>query len=113
MHHKQELQELRQNLLSNLWHIINNEPLKYIKFREFLVSLLISRGIKITAMDGFFLSSYAQQLKRQYAEVLSTIRSEAMDGDLIMLEKYVRNNINGKISKTLGNFLDEYNKKLS
>lgn len=113
MHHKQELQELRQNLLNNLWHIINNEPLEYIKFREFLVSLLISRGIKITAMDGFFLSSYAQRLKRQYAEVLSTIRSEAIDGDLIMLEKYVRTNINGSISKSLKEFLDEYSKKLS
>ena len=113
MHHKRELQEVRQNLLNNLWHIVNSEPLEYIKFKEFLISLLISRGYKITTLDGFFLETYAQELKKEYAEVLSTIRSEVQDGDLIMLQKYVRNNINGKISKTLENFLDEYNKKLS
>ena len=113
MHHKRELQELRKNLLNNLWHIINNEPLEYIKFKEFLISLLIARGYKIKVMNGLFLETYAQDLKKQYAEVLSTIRSEVVDGDLIMLEKYVRTNINGTISNTLRNFLNEYNKKLS
>jgi hypothetical protein len=82
--------------------------LEYIKFREFLVSTLISRGLKITVMDGYFLSYYAQELKEVYAEVLSTINSEAASGDLIGLEKYVRDNINGRISNTLKNFLHEY-----
>lgn len=113
MHHKQELQVLRQNLLNNLWQIINNEPVELIKFREFLVYLLVSNGYKITTIDGFFISSFAQELKEIYAEVLSTIKSEVVNGDLIGLEKYVRNNINGTITNTLTRFLSEYRKNYS
>jgi len=87
--------------------------LEYIKFKEFLISLLIVRGYNIKTMSGYFLETYAQELKKQYAEVLSTIKSEVMNGDLIMLEKYVRNNINGSISKILSGFLNEYNKNYS
>jgi hypothetical protein len=64
-------------------------------------------------MDGYFLTTYAQELKDVYAEVLSTIRSEAPSGDLIGLEKYVRKNINGRINTTLRRFLSEYSKNYS
>jgi len=105
-----ELQPLRRNLQSNLWRIINREPIKTIPFMEYLIDILINRHREITITSTKFLKKYSDMLTDEYAIILDHIQSNAIHGDIIQLEKYVKEGINGNITKILDEFVENYEK---
>lgn len=77
------------------------------------MAMLIRHGKKIVPTSVSFLEYYATKLRREYANILSTIRSEAAQGDLIELEKYVKHNVNGTFTTIITHFEQEYGKNIS
>ena len=77
------------------------------------MAMLIRHGKKIVPTSVNFLEYYATKLRKEYANILSTIRSEAANGDLIELKKYVKHNVNGTFASIIRNFEEEYGKNIS
>lgn len=77
---------------------------------EYLIDILINRNREITITSTKFLKRYRDKLTNEYANILDYIQSNAMYGDIIRLEKYVKEGINGNITKILDEFVEEYEK---
>lgn len=77
---------------------------------EYLIDVLIDRHKKITITNTRFLKRYRDMLLDEYAMILDYIQSNAKDGDILHLEQYIRNGINGNITQILDNFVDDYEK---
>ena len=105
-----ELHPVRRNLQNNLWRIINREPIKTIPFMEYLVDILINRHREITITSTKFLKGYSDRLTNEYAIILDHIQSNAIHGNIIQLEKYIKEGINGNITKILDEFVENYEK---
>lgn len=108
MHLKRELAEVRQNLRQNLWHLINSEPLDYFKFGEYLVRVLIEPGREIIAQPIDKIILYANKLNSLYGEILDHLHQNVHDGDIIALEQYVKDEVNGSFTTIIKNFIYEY-----
>jgi len=80
-------------------------------FMEYLIQILMSSGRKIVETDVVLLYKYARSIEKEYAIILETIRSEALDGKLIELEKYVKKKVNGTFSRIIEHFLRDYDKQ--
>ena len=80
---------------------------------EYLIDILINRNREITITSTKFLKGYRDRLNDEYANILDHIQSNAMHGDIIRLQKYIREGINGNITKILDEFVERYeeNKK--
>ena len=110
MCHSTELAPLRQSLRNNLWRIINKEPIQILPFMEYLIDVLINRYRKITVTSTKFLKIYRDKLKNEYANALDYIQSNIVHGDIIQLEQYIKNRINGNITEILDEFIENYEK---
>jgi len=77
---------------------------------EYLIDVLINRNKKITITSVKFLKTYRDILKNEYAEVLDYIQSKIVDGDIIHLESFIKDRINGNITETLDIFVNNYEK---
>ena len=108
MHLNKELAEVRLNLKQNLWHLINNEPLDYFKFGEYLVRVLIKPGREIVAQPLYKIMLYADELNSVYGEMLDYLHQNVQDGDIIALEQYVKDKVNGSFTKIIKDFIYEY-----
>jgi len=51
---------------------------------------------------------YADELNREYADLIDYIHQNIADGDVIALEKYVKNKVNGSFADIIKKFLDDY-----
>ena len=102
------LVEVRQNLKSNLWHLINGEPLDYFKFGEYLVRVLIIPGRKIIPQPLNKIMFYADELNKEYAEILDYLHQNVKNGDIIALEQYVKDKVNGSFTDIIKDFVYEY-----
>ena len=77
---------------------------------EYLIDILINRNRKITITSTKFLKRYRDKLNDEYANILDHIQSNAIHGDIIQLEKYIREGVNGNITKILDEFVERYEK---
>jgi len=77
---------------------------------EYLIDFLIKEGRNIKPIRLSLLKRYGDKLKKEYSQVLDTISIEAPEGNILKLEKYIRNKINGFFYSTLENFVEEYEK---
>ena len=75
---------------------------------EYLIDILINRNREITITSTKLLKQYRDRLANEYANILDHIQSNAMYGDIIQLEKYVKEGINGNITKILDEFVERY-----
>lgn len=107
---KSELEPLRQNLRNNLWRVIEREPIKIFPFMEYLVDILVNRYKKITVTSTKIFKAYRDKLKDIYAQILDYIEGKASSGDIISLEQYIKNKINGNITNILDEFVENYEK---
>ena len=114
MCHSKELEPLRQSLRNNLWKMVNRKSIQGFPFMEYLMDILINRHKKITITSTNFLKMYRDMLKDEYAMVLDYVQSNIMNGDLIQLDRFIRNRINGNITEILDDFIEKYeeNKKI-
>ena len=103
-----ELEPLRQNLRNNLWRMVNGKSIQVFPFMEYLIDILINRHKKITITSTKFLKIYRDMLKSEYASVLDYIQSNIINGDIIYLEWFIRNKINGNITQILDIFIERY-----
>lgn len=51
---------------------------------------------------------YADRLNREYADIIDHIHQNIADGDIIGLEKHIRDKVNGSFTNIIGDFLNEY-----
>jgi hypothetical protein len=77
---------------------------------EYLIDILINRHKEITITSTKFLKQYRDELINEYANILDYIQSNAIYGDIIQLDRYVRKGINGNITKILDEFVENYEK---
>lgn len=108
---QKELQRIKNNLIDNLWHIINKEPLDYFKFGEFLESILINSGREIMTHDLLFLTENVLKLNEEYAKLIDHIDHKIMLGEILKTEKEIKTAVNGKFTNIITNFLNQYDKK--
>jgi len=110
-----ELEPLRKNLRNNLWRMINRESINTLPFMEYLIDILIKRHQKITITSTNFLKKYRDLLIQEYANVLDYLQSNIANGNIIDLEQYIKNRINGNITSILDDFVKNYeeNKKIN
>lgn len=101
---------MRAKLRNNLWQIINKEPITYINWRKLLIDALIDNEREIVPLSQYFLTGYVVDLEKEYAQLLDYIDQEAINGDILELEKYVSQHVNGTFTRTLRNFVIDYDK---
>lgn len=77
---------------------------------EYLIDILINRHKEITITSTKFLKKYSDRLTNEYANILDHIQSNAIYGDIIRLEKYIKEGINGNITEILDEFVENYEK---
>jgi len=51
---------------------------------------------------------YADELNSEYADIIDYIHQNIANGDIIALEKYIRDKVNGSFTNIIGDFLNEY-----
>jgi len=51
---------------------------------------------------------YADNLNREYAEIIDHLHQNVADGDIIALEQYVKDKVNGSFTKIIKDFVNEY-----
>ena len=103
----QNLAQLRANLRNNLWNLVNEKPLVSFQFMEYLVGILIPRAV-ISTVPIKLLKKYSEKLKDQYSQVLDYLEINILNGDIIELEHYIKQNINGNITTLLEAFVNEF-----
>ena len=105
-----ELEQIKQNLKHNLNNLLNKEPLNYFKFREFLEAVLIRSQRKIVAHDYSMVGNCAWKMERAYAVILDRIVQETNIGNLIGLNSYIHQAVNGVFTSIIQEFLKDYDK---
>lgn len=75
---------------------------------EFLLDVLIKREKEISVTSLSLLKRHRDKLKKEYAEILDYIHSNVQYGEILKLEEYIKENINGSFSKIIDDFVDEY-----
>jgi hypothetical protein len=75
---------------------------------EYLIDVLINRYKKLTITSTKFLKTYRDKLRVEYARALDYIQTNVINGDIIQLEKYIRDRINGNITAILDEFVENY-----
>jgi len=75
---------------------------------EFLLTVLMERGVPIRTIDLSLLKDYKNRLKAEYDEIFDHISSKALDGDIIELQKYIKNKVNGSFSRIINGFVYDY-----
>lgn len=108
MCHKHELAPIRANLLNNFWRIIDKEPIETISFTDFLIDILVKRYECIRKTDVWLLYKFSRKLNKEYADLLDYIDSQAKEGEIIKLEKYVKKKVNGSFSNIIDKFVNAY-----
>jgi len=51
---------------------------------------------------------YSNRLYREYGEILDHLQQNVADGDIIALEQYVKDKVNGSFTKLIKDFINEY-----
>jgi len=94
--------------------MIDRKSIQGFPFMEYLIDILVNRHKKITITSTKFLKTYRDMLKDEYAMVLDYVQSNVINGDLIQLNRFIRNRINGNITEILDDFIEKYeeNKKI-
>jgi len=54
------------------------------------------------------LVKYADKLYLEYGQILDYLQQNVADGDIIALEQYVKDKVNGSFTNLIKDFLDEY-----
>lgn len=75
---------------------------------EYLVGILIKRSKVISSVSLKLLKKHSQKLQEQYAQVLAYLEMNVSNGDIIGLEHYIKENINGNITTLLEAFVNEF-----
>lgn len=88
--------------------MVDRKSIQGFPFMEYLIDTLVNRHKKITITSTNFLKMYSDRLKDEYAGVLDYIQSNIMNGDLIQLDRFIRNKINGNITEILDEFIEKY-----
>lgn len=111
MHHNSVLQEVKQNLVRNLWHIINREPIEYFKFSVFLEKILLMSNKTIIAHNIKFLAKYVMKLTYEYAKLMDYVHQNALIGNIIEDVSFIKKSVNGNFTNIIKNFLEDYDKE--
>ena len=77
---------------------------------EYLIDVLVNRYKKITVTSTKFLKHYRDLLKDEYAQILDFVQSKIIDGDILKMEQFIKQGINGNINKILDEFVENYEK---
>ena len=75
---------------------------------EFLLTVLMERGVPIKAISLSLLKDYKNRLKVEYDEIFDHISSKALDGNIRELEKYIKTKVNGSFSSIINGFVHDY-----
>jgi len=75
---------------------------------EYLEVILVSSLRKMYAHPFGLLVKYTNELNREYGDILDYIHQNALDGDIIGLEKYIRDKVNGSFTSIIERFFVEY-----
>lgn len=51
---------------------------------------------------------YTDELNSEYGEILDYLHQNVQDGDIIALEQYVKDKVNGSFTKIIKDFVHEY-----
>jgi len=54
------------------------------------------------------LVKYSNELNREYGDILDHLHQNVLNGDIIALEKYVRDKVNGSFTSIIKRFFVEY-----
>jgi len=52
--------------------------------------------------------NYADELNKEYADILDYLHQNIAEGDIIALEKYIKTKVNGSFTKIIEDFVREY-----
>ena len=105
------IKEIRQNLITNLWRVVNNNPVDIFKFGEFLTDKFIQSGKQVKFIDITLVYEYSKSLELEYATLLDYITSNIAEGDIIEIEKYVKHKVNGSFTTLIQSFIYNHDKK--
>ncbi len=75
---------------------------------EYLEVVLIRSFRKIYVHPFSLLVKYSNELNREYGDILDYIHQNVLNGDIIALEKYVKNKVNGSFTQIIERYLDDY-----
>lgn len=80
---------------------------------EYLEVVLVSSFRKIYAHPFSLLVKYSNELNREYGDILDYIHQNALDGDIIALEQYVKDKVNGSFTSIIERFFKEYDENIN
>ncbi len=75
---------------------------------EYLEVVLVNSFRKIYVHPFSLLVKYSNELNREYGDILDYIHQNVLNGDIIALEKYVRDKVNGSFTSIIERFFKEY-----
>ena len=77
---------------------------------EYLIDILVNRYKTITVTSTKFLKHYRDELRKEYAQILDYVQSNVINGDILEMEHYIKQGINGNITDILDEFVENYEK---
>lgn len=72
---------------------------------------MIQTGREIFPHDFEMVNRNAFELERKYAELINILDTEITNGEIIGIHKHINKSVNGNFTKTIDQFLIEYDKK--
>lgn len=75
---------------------------------EYLEVVLLRSFRKIYVHPFDLLVRYANTLNREYGDILDYIHQNIAEGDIISLEQYIKDKVNGSFTRIIKNFFVEY-----
>lgn len=69
---------------------------------------MVKYGGKVVAHPLSMIINYADALNKEYADILDYLHQNIPEGDIIALEQYIKNKVNGSFTKIIKDFIREY-----
>ena len=105
------IKEIRDNLISNLWKIIDNKPIDIFKFGEFLTDKFIQSGKQVKFIDISTVYEFAMAMEKEYANLLDYISFVVGRKDILEIQKYIKQQVNGNFTYLIKEFVIQHDKK--
>ena len=74
----------------------------------YLEAVLIKPGREIVAHPLKMIIQYSDELNSEYGEILDYLHQNVHNGDIIALEQYVKDKVNGSFTRIIRDFIHDY-----
>lgn len=90
--------------------MIDGKSINQIPFKEYLIDILIKKGYTIGPISLNLLNNYGGKLKNLWGKVLEYLDLNISNGEIMKLNRYIKEKVNGEFSKIINQFVFEYEK---